>query len=53
MNSNFSKAQGALRKFLSFQRQFATALYKMKYRAKLLPYPPPHTQHLTLSAQIN
>jgi FkbM family methyltransferase len=39
MKNNFSKAQSALRKFLSFQRQFATALYKMKYRAKFTPPP--------------
>ena len=36
MENNFTKAQGVLRSFLSFQRRFATFLYKMKYRAKLI-----------------
>ena len=36
MENNFTKAQGILRRFLLFQRRFATFLYKMKYRSKLI-----------------
>jgi FkbM family methyltransferase len=37
MKNSFIQMQGALRKFILWQRRFATSIYKLAYSAKVLP----------------